>query len=755
MSEDGEPRCPICNISELTAATKVYPLCQCKLSICFDCLKRWAEIKYCCPFCNIHFTSDALHQTKEDLMIRLRGKVDDSMLEEVVDDWVELLQLLCNGMDVGLVLLNMESADGSDIELPDLFAPTLERARTPFFPNDWPFRRTSSMLSRSNFGSLRQPNLSTTSSFMIPTLSSYTSIPYSIFDRQGTEINTLPTQHGTLHSTHSNLIRSSQRNSGLNLYRSSKTDNLGLHTEISQGIPTANTHSRYQLIKANMLAKDSSSRLSNFSNNSENHSKRLGEFMRNHSERVKSVLSKKLHVRELVKIRPGSDVERQLEGNHNRVGVLMKHSGKFRVGPADEVIMEQDMLLTVRLRDGSWLYNVRVEDVESLGKRATLTEYLRIGDILLTRFGVAVARQLHPSSAQVTVEFRGEFVDPKKFSLRERNEIHAELRRVLNDDTDEKEDEHVLTTSYRKISYSNVSNLEETKDEPIPRSASLATNLLDIKEEGFLKVDLTDPEPIIMRNSDSDSNRPTSNIDIGETKSRGQRTLRDYNRSSKDGSKNQEDWWSLNPDIPSIYQSNSRNSNPQIEIKEKIGAPDAFEQNSPVLTAAHIASLSRLPSLPECAYFAEHVEKSESIVPPKLDVKPSISDQVNIVREKINPISKIHDTDIQTVFSAAEVFDRIEKKVVQDFLATANAQNLQNLRSSVGFKNEPRVSENLKEDNEILQRMSGNMSSLSYNDRVISPHSDRSSKPGINVNFGFDSNNATRNEQPRNKDPSE
>lgn len=580
------------------------------------------------------------------------------------------------------------------------------------------------MLSWSHLSLLRQPNLSSTSSFLMPALTSVSSIPNSGFDRHGlsmSEIHTLPIQHGNLHPSYSSLSsnsRSIQSNSGLSVKRSSKTDNSGLRMEISQGIPNAmRRNPRSQLSKANMLTKLGSNKTEN--------SKRLGDFMRNHSERVKSMLSKKLYVRELVKIRPGSDLERQLEGNDNRVGVLMKHSGKFRVGSADEVIMEQDMLLTIRLRDGSWLKKVRVEDVESLGKRATLTEYLRIGDILLTRFGVAVARQLHPSSAQVTVEFRGEFVDRKKFSLRERNEILAELRRVLNDETDWKDDEHVLTTSFSKPENYNFS--EETKDEPMPRSASLATNLLEIREEGPSKVDLTDKEVIITRHSDDDSNRRPPNIDVGETKSR---RLDGYNRFSKDENKTQEDEHALNADIPSIDQSTFRNRNHQGEIIEKIGVPNAFERNSLVLTGADI-NLRELPNLPESANCSEHVQKSESFVLPKLDMKHTNSDKVNYtVIEKVNSVSKIHDTDIKTVFSAAEVFDRIEKKVVQDFFATVNAHNLKNPRPSLAFKNEQLVTENLNENNEIRKTLSSNMSSISYNDRIVSPHSDRSSKPG-------------------------
>jgi len=85
----------------------------------------------------------------------------------------------------------------------------------------------------------------------------------------------------------------------------------------------------------------------------------------------------------------------------------MRYTGELRSGADDELIWEKNrpIFLTVRLSDGSWLTQVRVEDVEARYKRATLCQWLRVGDVLWTRYGVAVTVELHPKSRQVTVRY--------------------------------------------------------------------------------------------------------------------------------------------------------------------------------------------------------------------------------------------------------------------------------------------------------------------------------------------------------------
>merc|ERR1719219_3049773 len=90
------------------------------------------------------------------------------------------------------------------------------------------------------------------------------------------------------------------------------------------------------------------------------------------------------------------------------------------------------MTLSVRLLDGSWLAKVPVEDLRTKGRRATLTEWLRIGDVLWTRYGICMAKELHPNSGQVTVQFIGHYIDPWEYSTRNRHVTYEELRSVLN-----------------------------------------------------------------------------------------------------------------------------------------------------------------------------------------------------------------------------------------------------------------------------------------------------------------------------------
>merc|ERR1712130_1100371 len=54
--------------------------------------------------------------------------------------------------------------------------------------------------------------------------------------------------------------------------------------------------------------------------------------------------------------------------------------------------------------------------VKAKNSRAGLDLYLRLGDILLTRFGVAIVRGINSEVGEISVEFRG----PHKYHQRER-----------------------------------------------------------------------------------------------------------------------------------------------------------------------------------------------------------------------------------------------------------------------------------------------------------------------------------------------
>merc|ERR1719285_1275238 len=109
----------------------------------------------------------------------------------------------------------------------------------------------------------------------------------------------------------------------------------------------------------------------------------------------------------------------------------MKHSGGLPVGGDGDLLSEKDhpIFLTVRLLDGSWLTNVRAEDIEAKGERATLRQYLRVGDLLWTRFGIAMTCDLHPESRQVTVRYPNGLVCSKEdYSMDNIEEICRKVR---------------------------------------------------------------------------------------------------------------------------------------------------------------------------------------------------------------------------------------------------------------------------------------------------------------------------------------
>jgi len=86
-----------------------------------------------------------------------------------------------------------------------------------------------------------------------------------------------------------------------------------------------------------------------------------------------------------------------------KIGVLMKISRRGT-----------DLMLTIRLLDGTWLKRVEISKVSAKGTRAGLDLYLRLGDIMLTRFGVAIVRGINSESGEISVEFRG----PHKYNTR-------------------------------------------------------------------------------------------------------------------------------------------------------------------------------------------------------------------------------------------------------------------------------------------------------------------------------------------------
>lgn len=100
-----------------------------------------------------------------------------------------------------------------------------------------------------------------------------------------------------------------------------------------------------------------------------------------------------------------------------KTGVLMKISRRGT-----------DLFLTIRLMCGTWLKNVEISKVTAKGTRANLELYLRLGDIMITRFGVAIVRGISRETGEISVEFRG----PHKYNKRRRvplRRFHTERSR--------------------------------------------------------------------------------------------------------------------------------------------------------------------------------------------------------------------------------------------------------------------------------------------------------------------------------------
>jgi len=408
------------------------------------------------------------------LRLRLQSAVSVDVLDKVVEAWVSLLQTLRPEMELGLAVLHMNSG------LPENLSPLLTRSNVPFISVNMSHAPSSTMGHQNSHMSPRpSPAQSTSISSGMPIIQPSFSILSNTFSRsfdwqvprdnysgylnlpvpdrkRVSSAPGVPTtcnnsaflgnrrhQSGTFAPSandhpsqrdwgHESFV-SPHRGFGVSAFHSQNFNSLRLETkdsnlttaEVTLPMPPDSESNQASFLGDQCRARARSPQRSVPTLLSD----KFEEFVQKGCGAIKYVLSKHLHVRELVNIRPGTKLGRMLQPNS--VGVVMKHSGELRVGPHGDFRLKRDrpMCLTVRLLNGSWLNNVRVEDVQSRGERATLNQYLRLGDILWTRFGLATVRQLHPESGQITAEFPGGFRDTKVDFPR--NEIHQELRRVL------------------------------------------------------------------------------------------------------------------------------------------------------------------------------------------------------------------------------------------------------------------------------------------------------------------------------------
>jgi len=408
------------------------------------------------------------------LRLRLQSAVSVDVLDKVVEAWVSLLQTLRPEMELGLAVLHMNSG------LPENLSPLLTRSNVPFISVNMSHAPSSTMGHQNSHMSPRpSPAQSTSISSGMPIIQPSFSILSNTFSRsfdwqvprdnysgylnlpvpdrkRVSSAPGVPTtcnnsaflgnrrhQSGTFAPSandhpsqrdwgHESFV-SPHRGFGVSAFHSQNFNSLRLETkdsnlttaEVTLPMPPDSESNQASFLGDQCRARARSPQRSVPTLLSD----KFEEFVQKGCGAIKYVLSKHLHVRELVNIRPGTKLGRMLQPNS--VGVVMKHSGEFRVGPHGDFRLKRDrpMCLTVRLLNGSWLNKVRVEDVQSRGERANLNQYLRLGDILWTRFGLAAVRQLHPESGQITAEYPWGFRDTKVDLSR--NEIHEKLRRVL------------------------------------------------------------------------------------------------------------------------------------------------------------------------------------------------------------------------------------------------------------------------------------------------------------------------------------
>jgi len=647
--------CPICTTNLLTEATKVYPLCDCKVSLCFDCLRCWAKRKYCCPFCNIPFSQNTIRQTAEELRVRLRNHVALEHLDEVVEAWVNQLTEMRSDMEVGLAMLNIDS---------DNFSLTIRRARTPV----WSLNPYTHPSSSSHLLNILPPMLSTNVS-----MGTVISVVPPALSQASNSVMGLPYSEAELPAT--GKVRSSP---GFRLNRPNinrTVNDLGFNS--SAYLNDRNLRARNFLTipdlqssgsTATQLSIDEDSLITSEDEKSldvrvADHQReaqqtspipsinivRFNDFVQKRCGRMKSILAKRLHVRELVQIRSGSNLARKLEPES--VGVIMNYSGGLPVGSNGDLLLEEDhpITLTVRLLDGSWLTDVQVEDVEAQGKRATLRQYLRVGDLLWTRFGIAMTCELHPKSGQVTVRYPNGIVNSKEdFSIDNLEEVCKEVRTELFGPTAEtgcNERENIKEENYKPILCKN----EESK-------------VCAEEFKAFTKSPVETEEKIVLEREmkiDRTEMRKTERASVMETDVKERPSRQDFFEMplKKNSDSNYEDLRTT--ERPSRPISDSELN----DLPKSLEDPDAFDKSDFILISC--SSNSRpgdSDSFRPPSDIPQHGTRPSRLLTDKPLLKSVSSIEVKTKR--------IYEGDIKSVFSAQDIFEVIEKKVAEEVIAS-------------------------------------------------------------------------------------
>jgi len=337
------------------------------------------------------------------------------------------------------------------------------------------------------------------------------------------------------------------------------------------------------------------------------------DFVQYSGSSLDAILAKRLYVRELVDILPGSNLAKKLAPNS--VGVVMKYTGELLAQKNGDLRWVKDcpISLTVRLLDGSWLTNVAVEDVDTRGDRATLRQYLRVGDLLLTRFGIALACDLHPTSGQVTIKY------PKGLK---NIEVHHNIGKV----------DQIYQSVRTVCGFSAVAFDANTFDNQTPRSEiskNEMRNISTFKPEGESTLSLEFENNFVLRadmKSGEDYDQKSEHADFED-------------RVSQRYSEQKFDKFTGHP-------SSQRPG----RLHGKLCDFDAFEKNE----------FLSIDDIFEWSPGDEALEKKNGTLLSELN---SNQDMFGFNSTDRIGTKKIYEGDIKTVFSAREIFDVIEQKV--------------------------------------------------------------------------------------------
>jgi len=579
-------------------------------------------MRYCCPFCNVPFSQNTFRQTAEELRMRLQGKVASDNLKDVVKAWVNQLKEMRSEMDVGLAVLSLDTPGYSPTERSHASLKSLQR-----------YLSCSSHLFHVMPAISSNMNLHKTISSVQPLLTQNNSRGLSFLDAEMSSLKrTRSAPSVPLNNTPQLSLDVDNLSPDTTYSKNMKSFPTSYDVESCGPLPeTEDEDFNDEFIPPTMSDEEKSpdgEPVWNFPSSVD--AVGFNNFVKNGGSGLNSILAKRLYVRELVNILPGTDLARKLPSGS--VGVVMKYTGRLQAQTNGSLRLGNRLpiSLTIRLLDGSWLTKVAVKDVEAKGKRATLRQYLRVGDLLLTRFGIALACELHPRLGLVTVRFPKGLENFEKFY----NICNLDDVRSVCGFAAAAKPNDIL--SYQKAQSRNVKSGIH--------SISAFEQKGDSKGSEF-ENDLL-PE---MGSSRSTKGKKINSSVLKRNVMQGYKEETFPNKSPR----------SLSTEIPKRFKRN-------------LGKFNAFETKE-FLSIDDNLSLSSGYDVPK------YINGTESSWP--------MSDQ-NVGRSSGTDaeMKKIYEGDIQSVFSAREIFDVIEQKVAEDRRTHQLEMTPGNNKRTVSFK---------------------------------------------------------------------